>query len=203
MQKVTSIYHPTKSQIVKTNGEANRSSYFSNKKVSETYGNYQATISDMHRLGVMADYSWEESSRKDGFGLTVKDFYNDALKYYDLSYADKLASRQRSAVTVRLHSVRTTKGPPSLSLSASWRLSEEDFIRNLNLFDTIRAQGNRMTHISQGRNVLSKCLTDQKYGDVNSQTPSDRWIKNGTYLRLATLTLAYDFGKIDENTEPP
>lgn len=89
-QNTTSIYHSTQSQIVKTNGEANRSTYFSNKKVFETYGNYQTTINDLHRLGFMAGYSWEESNRNDGFGVTVKDFYNDALKYYDLTYANKI-----------------------------------------------------------------------------------------------------------------
>ena len=66
------------------------------------------------------------------------------------------------------------------------------------IFNALRAQGNCVSLISQGKNVLKECLTDQRYGDVNSQAPSDRWIENGSYLRLSTLTLAYDFGKISD-----
>lgn len=66
------------------------------------------------------------------------------------------------------------------------------------IFDAIRAQGNCVSLIAQGKNVFKECLTDQKYGDVNAQTPSDRWIEDGSYLRLSTLTLAYDFGKIGD-----
>ena len=66
------------------------------------------------------------------------------------------------------------------------------------VFDAIRAQGNCVSIITQGKNVFKEALSDQKYGDVNAQTPSDRWIEDGSYLRLATLTLAYDFGKIDD-----
>lgn len=45
---------------------------------------------------------------------------------------------------------------------------------------------------------MKEALTDQKYGDVNSQYPSDRYLENGSYLRLSTLTLAYNFGKVSD-----
>ena len=168
MQNITSIYHSTQSQIVKTNGEAKRSTYFGSKKVFETYGNYQTTINGLHRLGFMAGYSWEESNRKDGFGLTVKDFYNDALKYYDLTYANKIdgidAVESGNLSTLRMisfygranfsfadkYNIQATirrDGSSAFgkdnrwatfpSVSASWRLSEENFIRKLNIFDNL------------------------------------------------------------------
>lgn len=167
-QNITSIYHSTQSQIVKTNGEAKRSTYFGSKKVFETYGNYQTTINGLHRLGFMAGYSWEESNRNDGFGLTVKDFYNDALKYYDLTYANKIdgidAVESGNRSTLRMisfygranfsfadkYNIQATirrDGSSAFgkdnrwatfpSVSASWRLSEENFIRKLNIFDNL------------------------------------------------------------------
>ena len=168
MQNITSIYHSTQSQIVKTNGEAKRSTYFGSKKVFETYGYYQTTINGLHRLGFMAGYSWEESNHKDGFGLTVKDFYNDALKYYDLTYANKIdgidAVESGNLSTLRMisfygranfsfadkYNIQATirrDGSSAFgkdnrwatfpSVSASWRLSEENFIRKLNIFDNL------------------------------------------------------------------
>lgn len=167
-QNVTSIYHSTQSQIVKTNGEAQRNTYFSNKKVFETYGNYQTTLNDLHRLGFMAGYSWEESNNNDGFGLTVKDFYSNALRYYDLTYANKIdgidAVESGSLSTLRMisfygranysfadkYNIQATlrrDGSSAFgkdnrwatfpSVSASWRMSEEPFIKNLNLFDNL------------------------------------------------------------------
>ena len=60
------------------------------------------------------------------------------------------------------------------------------------IFNALRAQYNSVNLISQGKNVLKEALTDQKYGDVNAQYPSDRYLENGSYLRLATLTLSYN-----------
>ena len=167
-QNVTSIYHSTQSQIVKTNGEAQRSTYFSNKKVFETYANYQTTLNELHRLGFMAGYSWEESNNNDGFGLTVKDFYSNALRYYDLTYANKIdgidAVESGSLSTLRMisfygranysfadkYNIQATlrrDGSSAFgkdnrwatfpSVSASWRMSEEPFIKNLNIFDNL------------------------------------------------------------------
>ena len=167
-QNVTSVYHSTQSQIVKTNGEAQRSTYFSNKKVFETYGNYQTTLNELHRLGFMAGYSWEESNNNDGFGLTVKDFYSNALRYYDLTYANKIdgidAVESGSLSTLRMisfygranysfadkYNIQATlrrDGSSAFgkdnrwatfpSVSASWRMSEEPFIKNLNIFDNL------------------------------------------------------------------
>lgn len=62
----------------------------------------------------------------------------------------------------------------------------------------MRAQYNSVNLISQGKNVLKEALTEQKYGDVNAQYPSDRYLENGSYMRLSTLTLSYNFGKMGD-----
>ena len=89
-QNVLSEYHSTKSQIVKTHGQARRSTYMDNKQVFETFGNFTHSFPGYHRLGLMVGYSWEQNNENDGFGLTVKDFYNDAVKYYNLTYANQI-----------------------------------------------------------------------------------------------------------------
>lgn len=66
------------------------------------------------------------------------------------------------------------------------------------VFNGLRAQGNAITMLSQGKNVFAEALTEQRYGDVNSQKPSDRYIENGSYLRLSSMTLTYRFGKIGD-----
>ncbi|MDO4462484.1 MAG: TonB-dependent receptor [Bacteroidia bacterium] len=72
------------------NGRARRSTYFGSEKTFETYGNYDHLFADTHKLSVMAGYSWEERTYNDGFGLTVHDFYNDKLKWNQLTYASTI-----------------------------------------------------------------------------------------------------------------
>lgn len=167
-QSTQSIYHSTQSQIVNSNGEATRNTYFGNKKVFETYGNYQKIFAGKHRLGVMVGYSWEETNTNDGFGVTVKDFYNDYVKYYNLSYANTIDgmngvesgaestlrmislygranysfdSRYNFQATLRRDGSsafgRNNRWVTFPSVSASWRLSEEELIKNLHVFDNL------------------------------------------------------------------
>lgn len=72
------------------NGRATRSTYFGHEHSFETYGNYDFTIDKAHKLALMAGYSWEERVGGDGFGLSVHDFYDDLLKWNQLSYASTI-----------------------------------------------------------------------------------------------------------------
>ncbi len=90
-QRVYSDYHSTQSYAYPAdNGHAHRNTYFGDRKSIETYLNYDKTFANDHKVGLMAGYSWEESNQGDGFGVTVKDFYNDDLKWYQLSYASQI-----------------------------------------------------------------------------------------------------------------
>ena len=237
-QNVTSIYHSTQSQIVKTNGEAQRSTYFSNKKVFETYGNYQTTLNELHRLGFMAGYSWEESNNNDGFGLTVKDFYSNALRYYDLTYANKIdgidAVESGSLSTLRMisfygranysfadkYNIQATlrrDGSSAFgkdnrwatfpSVSASWRMSEEPFIKNLNIFDNLSlhagygVSGNSLgfdaftaikTYAASGwfpyTDADGTTTNMHTIGATNNANPDLRWERTGMF------NIGLDFG---------
>lgn len=89
-QNIYSEYHSVNSQVTKKNGEATRNTYFGKKQVFETYGNFNKTFNKVHNVGAMLGYSWEEDTQNDGFGLTVYDFYNDAVGYYNLGYANAI-----------------------------------------------------------------------------------------------------------------
>lgn len=62
------------------------------------------------------------------------------------------------------------------------------------IFNALRAQYSSISLLTSGKNVLQSVATEQRFTDVNAQVPSDRYIENGSYLRLKTLSLAYNFG---------
>lgn len=197
-------YHTTQSQYVRNNGQAVRKSMSDNKSVFETFANYDVTIAKRHRLGVMLGYSWEETNSNDGFGVRVRDFYNDDVTYYNLTYAnvidgmDGIISGAES--TLRMisfygranyvldgkYSFQTTirrDGSSAFgrnnrwatfpSFSAAWRLSDEDFIKDLNLFDDLKLRaGYGVSGNSLGFNAYTAIETYGVSGWFNYTDPS-------------------------------
>ena len=53
-----------------------------------------------------------------------------------------------------------------------------------------------MTNLKVGKNGLREIIDLNKPNDTNAHAPSDRYLENGSYLRLSTLSLSYNFGKI-------
>lgn len=64
------------------------------------------------------------------------------------------------------------------------------------IYNATRNYYNNVGLVAAGKNVLSEVATEQKFSDSNAQRPSDRYLENGSYFRLATLTLGYNFGKL-------
>lgn len=88
-QDVYSYYNSSASQLVEGyNGKAFRNTRTGNESTFETYLNYDMTFNKVHKLSLMAGYSWEERVSNDGFGLSVYNFYDDALGYNNLAYAN-------------------------------------------------------------------------------------------------------------------
>ncbi len=163
-------YHTSKTQLtgIKNNGQAHRRTTSDHKKVFETYLNYDKTFNEVHKLGLMAGYSWEETTVADGFGLTVYDFYNDDLGYKDLGMANKMDingiwssaestlrmisffgranysfnSKYMVQATVRRDGSsafgKNNRWGTFPSASAAWRISEEEFVKDLNIFDDLK-----------------------------------------------------------------
>ncbi len=89
-QSTYSSYHSHNTQLVPYNaynGTANRNTYFGDDHTFETYINFDQTFAKVHKLALMAGYSWEERNSNDGFGLEVHNFFDDYLKWNQLTYA--------------------------------------------------------------------------------------------------------------------
>lgn len=170
-QYIYSNYHTSKSQLPtysSRNGQADRSTIENEKKQLETYINFEHTFADKHKLNLMAGYSWEQSDDNDGFGLTVYNFYNDDLLYYNLSLANNM--EQSEIISNLLSTLRmisfygrlnysykskyllqaTVRRDGSSafgsnhrwgtfpSVSAAWRITEEDFMKDQKVFDDLK-----------------------------------------------------------------
>lgn len=149
-------------------GKAERTSVTYKKKVAETYLNYDKTFNGVHKIGLMGGYSWEESNDYDGFQLTTYGYYNDALTYYNMGMAnniDKNGLGDWKLSTLRMISFygranysyagkylfqgtvrrdgssafgKNNRWATFPSVSLAWRLSEEQFIKNLRVFDDLK-----------------------------------------------------------------
>jgi iron complex outermembrane receptor protein len=168
-QEIFSDYNSTNSLLTSgMNGRAIRSTVENQRTVFETYLNYDKTFKNVHKLGLMGGYSWEESDDNDGFQLTAYDFYNDDLTYYNMAMANKIditnlgsyalstlrmisfygrvnysyASKYLFQATVRRDGSsafgKNNRWATFPSASLAWRLYEEEFIKNLNIFDDLK-----------------------------------------------------------------
>jgi iron complex outermembrane receptor protein len=90
-QNTYSWYQTQQTQMDKGyDGRAHRDTYMRHNQTFETYGNYDVTFNKVHKLGLMAGYSWEERVDNDGFGVTVNNFYNDDTWFWNLRYANDI-----------------------------------------------------------------------------------------------------------------
>lgn len=167
-------YSSHQSQTNQREGEASRKTTEDIKKLMEIYGNYDKTFNDVHKLSLMAGYSWEEQNNGDGFAAKGYNFYDDSLGWNNIGMANSWdadpvwtsdSSGWNGLSTIRMISfygranysfnskyvvqaaVRrdgsSTFGSNNRwatfpSASVAWRLSEEDFIKNLGIFDDLK-----------------------------------------------------------------
>ena len=89
-QKVYSYYNSSLSQLPYggTKGKAHRDTRMGHDQTFETYLNYDLTFAKVHKLSLMAGYTWEERVNNDGFGVSVYNFYNDQLGFKNLAYGN-------------------------------------------------------------------------------------------------------------------
>lgn len=161
-------YHSHQSQTNNRGGETSRNTTEDIKKMMEIYGNYNKTFNDSHKLGLMAGYSWEEQNNGEGFGARGFNFYDDSIWWNNIGLAnswDEDPVWANTLSTIRLISfygrvnysnknkyilqaaVRRDgsstfgsnhKWATFPSGAIAWRLSEEDFIKNLGIFDDLK-----------------------------------------------------------------
>ena len=212
-QSTYSSYDSHKSQIeglAANNGQAKRNTYFGHEHIFETYGNYDTTFNDIHKLSLMAGYSWEEKMSNDGFGLTVHDFYDDVLKWNQLTYASTIDgmpavesgtkeiirnisfygrasysfnSRYMLQATVRRDGSSVfgkNKWGTFPSVSLAWNITEEEFMKNQNLFDNLKFR--------IGYGVSGNALGFGAYSAVETYGASGFFTYNGKQWRTLAAT---------------
>ncbi|MCI5581988.1 MAG: TonB-dependent receptor [Phocaeicola plebeius] len=176
-QRTYSAYHSHKTQIIdkdgnvspSMNGVAQRSTYFGHSQTFETYGNFDKTFNDIHKVGLMAGFSWEETVNNDGFGVSVHNFFDDQLGWNNLTYAGMIDGPHKvesgTIETIRnisfygranysfngrymLQATIRRDGSSVFgkdhqwgtfpSVSVAWNITEENFMKNQRLFDTLK-----------------------------------------------------------------
>lgn len=219
-QYIWNEYHTSKSQYNTRNGEAKRIATENKKKILETYINYDHTFANIHKLGLMAGYSWEQNDDNDSFGLDVYDFYNDNTTFYNLNLANKMdwqnggitSNNNGHLETLRMISFygrinysfnskyllqatirrdgssafgKNNRWGTFPSASLALRMSEEKFIKDLNVFDDLKFRvGYGVSGNSLGFGAYSAIQTYSTSGWFNYTNA------NGTQNSYHTLAAA-------------
>jgi TonB-dependent starch-binding outer membrane protein SusC len=150
------------------NGYAQRYTLENIHKSMEMYVNFNKTLRDTHKIAAMLGYSWEERNDNDGFETSAQGFTSDALSYYNMGMGTSDILPTYGSIyytTLRMISFfgranYSYKGKYMLqatirrdgssafgvnnrwgtfpSGSFAWRLNDEPFIKNLNIFDDLK-----------------------------------------------------------------
>lgn len=161
-------YYSHQSQTNFRGGESSRNTTEDIKKLMEIYGNYDKTFNDIHKLNLLVGYSWEEQNNGDGFGARGYNYYDDTLGWYNLGIANSwdadpawgnllstirmisfygrvnysFNSKYIIQATVRRDGSSTfgsnNRWATFPSVSVAWRLSDEKFIKDLDIFDDLK-----------------------------------------------------------------
>ena len=113
-QRTYSAYDSHNSQIIDKNGStspefngvAHRSTYFGHSTTFETFGNFDKTFNNVHKLSLMVGYSWEENVNNDGFGLRVNNFFDDTIGWNNLTYAGEMKNGMKWVESGTIETVR-------------------------------------------------------------------------------------------------
>lgn len=154
-------YNTTKSQTNKRHGEASQSVTDDFSKLIEIYANYDKTFKEIHKLSLMAGYSWEDHKNGMGFSARGYNFYDDTLGWNNIGMANdwdtdpvsanleshtrmisfygranySLDSRYIFQVAVRRDGASTfgnnNKWATFPSASVAWRFSQEKWLQPL------------------------------------------------------------------------
>lgn len=81
-------YRSHKVEFNNVNGYAERSNATDINKLMEIYGNWDKTFKDVHKVALMAGYSWEQGDYNDGFGAKGYNYYDDSLGWDNIGAAN-------------------------------------------------------------------------------------------------------------------
>lgn len=151
-------------------GKTSRKTTTDYKKLLEVYGNYDKTFNQVHKLALMAGYSWEQEDNGEGFSATGHGFLDDYLWWNNIGAAsfwdeDPVAASVKSTkrmisfygranyafdskyivqAAVRRDGASVfgsnNKWATFPSASLAWRIGQEDFMKNTGIFDDLKVR---------------------------------------------------------------
>lgn len=157
-------YLSTKSQTNNRHGESSQKVTDNFGKLMEIYANYDKEFGENHKLALMAGYSWEDHKDDGGFGARGYNYYDDSLGWNNIGMANSwdadpvwteleshtrmisfygrvnysLMSKYLFQAAIRRDGASTfgsnNKWATFPSASVAWRLSEENFLKDSNIF---------------------------------------------------------------------
>jgi len=218
-QGISSVYYSKLSRLDQgSNGRARRNTSESQSKMLETYLNYKKNLG-IQNINLLAGYSWQEDVSGDGFQTSNFNFVTDDVLYYNMSlgsgnlpdygsfgiatirmisgYArvnydlmDKYllqATIRRDGSSAFGKNVRWGTFP---SASIAWRLMEESFIKNLDIFDNLKFRvGWGSSGNSAGFGALSTIL---RWGAGGNFYRAGEWVTGITPVQNANPDLAWE-----------
>lgn len=173
------------------------------KMQNETFHTTNLTQGDPMVAGVSAD-GWTQRIME---GEPIGTFYtyqyagivNGRSEYYVL---DENGNRTGETTNNPSLKDRSITGCAQPKLNAGWNntltyknWSLNAFITGVfgnDVYNSARAHYTAAQMFSDGKNVLKEFLSNP-VGDASGSLPSDRYIENGSYVRLQTLSLSYTF----------
>ncbi len=161
-------YYSVDSEIFLDNGKASRNTWESIMKSMELYANFDHTFNEIHKISLMAGYSWEQQENKDGFGAETYNFYDDQTGWNNLGLGnsfdtDDIWSNTKSTLRMISFYARANYSFNSKyivqaavrrdgssafgsnnewatfpSASVAWRINEEKFLKDTGIFNDLK-----------------------------------------------------------------
>ena len=132
--------------------------------------------------------------------------FNDAGKAVYYEHDADTGARTGSTTTDPAYKDRVIAGNAQPKLNLGWNntFSYKNWYATMfftgvfgnKIYNGTRAHYNAPDFFSGGKNVLKEFINDRPYTDTGSNIPSDRWLENGSYFRLQSLSLGYTFRKL-------
>lgn len=180
------------------NGQGEISNWEGNNIVSETFANFQKTFGK-HEIGAMGGFSWEYTNSKSS-DLVARNFVNEALKNENMGagnpeqngVSNGYSTSKMLSWMARLNYTYDNKYLVTFTARADgsskfgennkwaffpsgalgWKAQEEEFIKQLNVFDELKF---RFSYGISGNQGISPYQTLSRYG-------TDKYYNNGNWV---------------------
>lgn len=180
-------------------GYASMTNWEGHTLVSETFANFQKTFAEKHDLGIMAGHSYEYYMSRNSW-MAARGFVNESLGYENMGSGDPEKNEISNGMSksklisgmFRLNYTFDNKYLLTLTYRAdgsskfgknnkwayfpsgavSWKAHEEEFIKNMNVFDELKL---RVSYGFSGNQGISPYQTLSRYG-------TDKYYSDGSWV---------------------